>query len=67
MKTFIDSTVYLIVRIFNSKRLRWTGHLARMAKDMNSFKIITGKSTRKRPEEGLAVDERTMFEYILNK
>ena len=37
-------TVYLIQR-----RLRWAGHVARMEEGRSAFKILTGKSTGKRP------------------
>ena len=30
-------------------RLRWAGHVARMEKDRGAFKVLTGKSTGKRP------------------
>ena len=29
--------------------MRWAGHIARMEKDWNAFKILTGKHTGKRP------------------
>ena len=38
-----------IVRVIKFRRLRWAGHLARMAGDKSAFKILTGKSTGKRP------------------
>ena len=38
-----------IVRVIKSRRLRWAGHVARMKKGRNAFKIVTGKSTGKRP------------------
>ena len=38
-----------IVRVINCKRLRWTGHVARMAQGRAAFKILTGKPTEKRP------------------
>ena len=34
-----------IVRVIKSRRLRWTGHVARMEDDRSSFKILTGKPT----------------------
>ena len=37
-----------IVRVV-SRRLRWAGHVARMAEDRSAFKILTGKPIRKRP------------------
>ena len=36
-----------IVRVIKSRRLRWTGHVTRMAEG-SAFKILTGKPTGKR-------------------
>ena len=38
-----------IVTVIKSRSLRWTGHVARMEEYRSSFKILTGKPTRKRP------------------
>ena len=38
-----------IVRVIKSRRLRWTGHEARMEESRSAFKILTGKPTGKRP------------------
>ena len=38
-----------IVRVIKSTRLRCAGHVTRMEKGRNAFKILTGKSTEKRP------------------
>ena len=38
-----------IVRVIKSRRLRWTGHVARMEDGRSAFKILTGKPTGKRP------------------
>ena len=38
-----------IVRVIISRRLRWTGHVARMEEGRSAFKILTGKPTGKRP------------------
>ena len=37
-----------IVRVIKSRRLRWTGHVARMEESRCAFKILTGKPTGKR-------------------
>ena len=37
-----------IVRMIKSRRLRWTGYVARMEESRNAFKILTGKPTGKR-------------------
>ena len=38
-----------IVRVIESRRLRWAGHVARMEEGRSAFKIVTGKPTGKRP------------------
>ena len=38
-----------IVRVIKSRRLRWAEHVARMDEGRRAFKILTGKSTGKRP------------------
>ena len=37
-----------IVRMIKSRRLRWTGHVARMEEGRSALKILTGKPTGKR-------------------
>jgi hypothetical protein len=40
MSNFIVCTVHLIiVRVITSRRLRWTGHVARMEEGRSAFKI----------------------------
>ena len=36
-------------RVIKSRRLRWAGHVARMEEGRCAFKMLTGKSTGKRP------------------
>ena len=54
-----------IVRVIKSRRLRWTGNLARMKEGRSTFKILTGtfrgKSSSGRPRR------RTILEWILKK
>ena len=38
-----------IVSVIKSRRLRWTGHVARKEKGRSVFKILTGKPRGKRP------------------
>ena len=38
-----------IVRVIKSRRLRWAGHVARMAESRSAFKMLSGKPTGKRP------------------
>ena len=35
-------------KVIKSRRLRWTGHVARMEGGRSAFKILTGKPTGKR-------------------
>jgi hypothetical protein len=39
------------LRLIKSRRLRWTGHVARMEEGSSVFKILTGKPAGKRPLE----------------
>ena len=36
------------VRVIKSRRLRWTGHVARMEESRSAFKILAGKPTPRR-------------------
>jgi hypothetical protein len=38
-----------IIRMIKSKRMRWTGHVARMGEKRNAYRILVGKSEGKRP------------------
>jgi hypothetical protein len=38
-----------IVRVGNSRRMRWAGHVARMGKDIGVHRVLVGKSEGKRP------------------
>ena len=38
-----------VVRVIESRRLRWTDHVARMEESRSAFKILIGKPTGKRP------------------
>ena len=32
-----------MVRVIKSRRMRWSGHIAKMEEDRSTFKIITGR------------------------
>jgi len=34
-----------VVRLIKSRRLRWTGHVARMEEDRSAFRMLAGKPT----------------------
>jgi hypothetical protein len=38
-----------IIRMVKSRRMRWAGHVARMGKTWNAYRILVGKSEGKRP------------------
>ena len=47
MMNFIVCTkTHNVFRVIQSRRLRWTGHVARMEEDSSAFKILKGKTYR---------------------
>ena len=38
-----------IVRVIKSRRMRWTGHVARMGEDRMVYRVLVGKQEGKRP------------------
>jgi hypothetical protein len=38
-----------IIRVMKSRRMRWTGHVARMGEKRNAYRILVGKPEGKRP------------------
>jgi hypothetical protein len=40
-----------IIRIMKSRRMRWTGHVARMGEKRNACRLLVGKPEGKRPLE----------------
>jgi hypothetical protein len=38
-----------IIRMIKSRRMRWAGHVARMGKTRNAYRILVGKPKGKRP------------------
>jgi hypothetical protein len=38
-----------IIRIIQSRKMRWAGHVARMGEKRNAYKILVGKPEGKRP------------------
>ena len=60
-----------IVRVIKSRRLRWTGHVAKMEESRSAFKILTGKPkgkrtlgrSRHRGEENIRIDPWGLGEH----
>jgi hypothetical protein len=40
-----------IIRIIKSRRMRWTGHVARMVETRNAYRLLVGNPEGKRPLE----------------
>jgi len=40
------------VRVIKSRRMRWAGHVARMGKEREAYRVLVGKPEGKRPLEG---------------
>jgi hypothetical protein len=40
-----------IIRIMKSRRMRWTGHVARMGEKRNAYRLLVGTSEGRRPVE----------------
>jgi hypothetical protein len=38
-----------IIRIINSRRMRWAEHVARMGENKNAYRLLVGKPEGKRP------------------
>jgi hypothetical protein len=38
-----------IIRVINSWRMRWAGHVARMGEKRNAYRLLVGKPEEKRP------------------
>ena len=53
-----------MARAIKSRRLRWAGHVARMEKGRNAFKILTGKRPLGRPRRRWEDNIRMDLEVI---
>ena len=53
-----------IVRVIKSRRLRWTGHVARMEEGWSAFKVLTGKVHLGRPRRRW--EDNILEEIVLN-
>jgi hypothetical protein len=57
-----------IVRVINSRRMKWAGHVARMGKGRSVYRVLVGRPERKRPlgrhrcrwEDNIKLDLREM-------
>ena len=56
-----------IVRVIESRRLRWAGHVARMEEGRSAFKIFEVNLQERDLWGGLGVDGRTILEWTLKR
>jgi hypothetical protein len=54
-----------VIRQIKSRRMRWAGHVARMGKERNVYKVLVGKPEGHLEDEG--VDGRMRSEWILGR
>jgi hypothetical protein len=54
-----------IVRMIKARRMRWTGHVARMGEMRKRYRILVAKPERKRPLERPGVDRRIILKFNL--
>jgi hypothetical protein len=45
----IPCRIRIPIRIIKSRRMRWTGHVARMEEKRNVYRLLIGKPEGKRP------------------
>jgi hypothetical protein len=50
LRSFVTCTLLEVhLRMINSRRMRWTGRVARMGEERNAYRILVGKQERKSP------------------
>jgi hypothetical protein len=54
-----------IIRMTKSRRMRWSGHVARMEEGRNTYKLLVEKPEGKRPLEDRGVSEWLRLRWIL--
>jgi hypothetical protein len=55
-----------IIRVIESRRVRWAGHVARMGQKRNVYRILVGEPEGKRPL-GRARRRHTVLKWILER
>jgi hypothetical protein len=53
-----------IVQLIKSRRMRWTGHLARMGEGRGVYRVLVGKPEGKRPVGDMVVEGRIILRRI---
>ena len=55
------------MRVVKPRRMRQTGHVARMGEKRGVFRVLVGKPEGKRPLGNLGVDGRIILRWIFRK
>ena len=56
-----------IIRVIKSRRLWWTGHVARMGKSRGAYKVLMGKREGRNHLEEPGADRRIILKWVLGK
>jgi hypothetical protein len=56
-----------VIRMVKSWRIRWTGFVVRMGKEMNAYRIFVANPEEKRPVENKDVGGRIILKWFLEK
>jgi hypothetical protein len=56
-----------IVRLITSRRIRWVGHVARMAERRGVYRVLVAKTEGKKPLGDPGVDGRIILRWIFRK
>jgi hypothetical protein len=56
-----------IIRQFKARRMRWTGHVARMGEERKVYRLLVGKPEVKSHSEEQDVDGRMGLEWVLGR
>jgi hypothetical protein len=56
-----------IVRVIQSRRMRWAGHVARMGEVRGVYRVLVGRLEGKRPLEDLGVGGRITLRWTLGR
>ena len=59
--------VYIIVRVFKSRRIGWAGHVARMGESLGVYRLLVGKPEGRDHLEDASVDGRIILRWIFRK
>jgi hypothetical protein len=54
-------------KVLKSRRMRWTGHVARMGEGRGVYRVLVGKPEGKRPLGDRGVDGRIMLGWIFKR